>query len=687
MRLTLRMILEYMDDALEPAVAKAVGAKVQENAVAQDLVERIKTLVRKRRLMAPTPMDANTLAEYLDESADDEAMAEVEKIFLASDAHLAEVAQCHSIQKLLAVHTPVVSESMKKRMNDLVKGGPAKHPLLKGDLGLFAAVPATKPKKPEPAVKPPRRESFAARYRGFLIALAGVVVVGLLGVAVWQFLDVGTEGVNKNVPPMAQEKPAEVPTPLPPPPLPVEEKKLPAVVEEKKQTLPPVDVNLPPPPISELPPVPLTELGVDVGKSLNLKVAKVPYAAPVNKSTPLGKILAPPGAEAPLLLQRPPEGSVSWTRLGIRSLDVLSGKSVVNLPGLQTTIQFNESMQAKLVGNFETINPALRNFERFGKVLTLSPFVYFDFETAVDWHQADGFDLDFTLRKGRVILTSLRSDRPVTVRVRVENPTIPDEPEYWDFTLHDKGTEVYVDCLTFLVPGEPFYRKPNHPEDKGPAAFWQIFLAKGTASVMIHDQTKTLSGRYGSMELTWNSREGMLPSPKLHPENKRPDWSKDALPVLPGQAAAIQAKAILARDFMLRNLRENEPDVAIGHLMQSNDPGILWFSIRSLGAQDDIRKILDFASQTNPVIRFAVVNTLYGWAGQSRAHDHILYEQLKINYEPSHAAIIMDLLHGFSEERKRQPETKELLVGYLQHPNPLVQSLAGMMLPPAPPKK
>ena len=50
MRLTLRTLLSYLDDTLEPSQAKTIGAKVAESEQARDLMERIKQVTRKRRL-------------------------------------------------------------------------------------------------------------------------------------------------------------------------------------------------------------------------------------------------------------------------------------------------------------------------------------------------------------------------------------------------------------------------------------------------------------------------------------------------------------------------------------------------------------------------------------------------------------------------------------------------------------
>src|SRR5215207_8055523 len=78
-QLTLRTLLAYLDDTLEPALARQLGAKVAESELAQEIIERIKKVTRRRGLKAPTPTpdddgvsDPNTVAEYLSNTLDGE---------------------------------------------------------------------------------------------------------------------------------------------------------------------------------------------------------------------------------------------------------------------------------------------------------------------------------------------------------------------------------------------------------------------------------------------------------------------------------------------------------------------------------------------------------------------------------------------------------------------------------------
>ena len=131
MRLTLRTLLAYLDDVLEPEQAKEIGEKIAQSDFASTLSNRIKDVLRRRRITAPDldgagmGVDPNTVAEYLDNTLPPDAVADVERIFLESDMHLAEVAAAHQILTLVLGEPVTISEESRERMYAL--GPETKH--------------------------------------------------------------------------------------------------------------------------------------------------------------------------------------------------------------------------------------------------------------------------------------------------------------------------------------------------------------------------------------------------------------------------------------------------------------------------------------------------------------------------------------------------------------------------------
>jgi len=156
MRLTLRTLLAYLDDILEPAQAKEIGARISENQNASSLVARIRDVARRRRIGSPeltgpgsTP-DANVIAEYLDNTLDANKVAEVERVCLESDTHLAEVAACHQILTIVLGEPVTVRPELRDRMYAM--GLPSDADPSATAANLSAPVAATAAPAPRPVV-------------------------------------------------------------------------------------------------------------------------------------------------------------------------------------------------------------------------------------------------------------------------------------------------------------------------------------------------------------------------------------------------------------------------------------------------------------------------------------------------------------------------------------------------------
>ena len=126
MRLTLRTLLAYLDDLLDPLDAVELGRRIDESKFATDLVQRIRQRAKQPRLGAPKVdgrgigLDANSVAEYLDNTLASDRVPEFEKVCLESDLHLSEVAACHHILALVLDKPATVSPALRARAHRLI---------------------------------------------------------------------------------------------------------------------------------------------------------------------------------------------------------------------------------------------------------------------------------------------------------------------------------------------------------------------------------------------------------------------------------------------------------------------------------------------------------------------------------------------------------------------------------------
>ena len=160
MRLTLRTLLAWLDDKLQPDQVSEIGKQVADSPLAQELVERIQRVTRQRRLTVPShsgpdSTDPNLVAGYLDNDIEPEKVSEYEKKCLSSDVNLAEAASVHQILSNLGQKVPVPPEA-KARMYLLVKGREAQARPARPMDGAVAVKPEPDQTSIDPWVIPPR---------------------------------------------------------------------------------------------------------------------------------------------------------------------------------------------------------------------------------------------------------------------------------------------------------------------------------------------------------------------------------------------------------------------------------------------------------------------------------------------------------------------------------------------------
>jgi hypothetical protein len=679
-RLTLRTLLSYLDDMLEPGQAKAIGAKVAESEHAREQMERIKQVTRRRKLTAPPTsgpggIDPNTIAEYLDNEVTPETAAEVEQICLASDVHLAEVAACHQILTLVLGEPALVPPSAKQKMYALVKGPesipfrkPPKPSAKEEDQDLSSEIELDHDEALRLGVKPVGRND--GKQLALFIA-GGLAAVCLLVVAIWMLVanlgpstPKGTDQVARN-----DDKPNDANTTdqkvddKKKQPNPEDPKKDDANKGDPKKGDPNKD-NVADKDKKKTKPEPEWKQGEVVPVEIK-PLPELKYVPASTKQQPIGLYLPDKGVPTALLQAK--ADRTGWVRPVIKDKlpEVVSGRPLLGLPGTTSKVIVTATgVEVTLWGNLPE--------------LTLDSTVL---ESLATIHANDQLDADLTLHRGRVKLAN-KKDGDARVRLRVENPSLKEE-QFFDITLHGKDTEVIIERLG-VMSEEPFFEDPKDPMRKGPIAVVKFFASRRSATVRGNQHSYSLDKTSQPM-LLWDSRQALLGPPP--PNTPQPPWLLEATPTLKGDAEiAMRKKAVAAADFLTGLIETKPVDVALAEAEQtikqeaqkelgldkriSPDTFARWRQIiRCYAATDDAAYLFEeFAHEKTPAaVRGIYLQHLHHWLAQHRDHDDKLFRIVQKSYKRTVSIKIMELFHPLSAEDQRNPATYQHLIENLNN--------------------
>ncbi len=372
---------------------------------------------------------------------------------------------------------------------------------------------------------------------------------------------------------------------------------------------------------------------------------EVPVSPPGKNQVVVGNLLPAASGDTSILLQWLAEKK-EWQRLpALKNPEVYSGRPLVSLPGCRNALQLNKDLRLTLWGNLPEQLPL--------------PLL----ESLVEVHQQEKLDLDLTLRRGRLVIHNSRGDNPPRVRLRFENPTVPDSQEFFDITLLDKEAEVLVDRLASFPLGEPFYPDPKHANRLGPTALMVVMVLAGNISLKAQDVTFAMQAPPGPAMIVWESRKGLNSPQKLQ---KIPD---NILTATAGPDLRIRTDMLRARDDLATGLSTKSVDVVLAEALQSDNSFRRILAVRCLGAISDLPGLVDALSdEKNQEVRKTGVQTLSLWIAASRDHDYQVLTALRRLYKQSESEKIVELLHGLTDT--------ELLVDYLVSSNLVLRELA-----------
>lgn len=648
MRLTLRTLLAYLDDTLDPEQARLIGQKVAESPVAQELIERIKKVTRRRSLANPpvlgdsSRLDPNSVAEYLDSQLGAEELSQVEQTCLDEDVYLAEVAACHQILTLMLSEPTRVPPTARQRMYRLVKGREAIH---------FRKPPVF-PADVRRDVAPERREE-AGPVRWPLFVAGALLLVGLAAAVslAWPRPQpprkIGANQVVAVLPPKDDQT-----------------SKLPEAANNKKPetsknngtgpagvdaskagTAKPAGAasdaakpngskpNGPPPPPP--PPMPQPEK-----KPLD----RIPSLEPSKERKEIGEFVS----TAALIENR--DGSKDNWRTVVAKSRITSGYRLIALPGSQCDIKLDSGVQISLWGNLLEFLPLM------------------EFESAIVPHvPSSGFDAELTLLRGRIQIKNLNINTPAKVRLRFHD-------QVWDLTFAAKS-ETVADLLFSFGEGARFSRQTG-----GESPMIHLFLGvpMGKVTVQVRDLDPIkLTAPPGPALLGWDNKSKIQPPAVL--KEALPQWAWNMPTKSPAKEAAMEMKS--TADALVARLTEKgaTPSLALEELAESQKPSAQLYAAFSLPAIDKVAPLVDSLDNLpRAALRGAAVISLRNWVARNPENALVLYHMLldKKGYTQQQADAVLQLLHTFSREDVAAPATYELLFGFLNDEKLSVRELA-----------
>ncbi len=441
MRLTLRTLLAYLDDTLDPAQSREIGRKVAENPPAQELIDKIKKVTRRRGLATPPAgpagglADPNTVTAYLSDTLTPDAVAVFEKNCLESDVHLAEVAAVHQILTLLLCEQARVPPRAHRRMYELVEGreslpnrrpgntipvGGARDDIKPRDDGDDAAYLL--------GMSGYTRSEAPGQHAVKVVAGVGLALLVLVGTLLAWPKEAGPRRTVALATPAVPPEPTHADA-LPP---------APAVREPSAEVAPsPLPAGTRPPdpvpakvPVDQTAPPPVVEPPVSTSPIPVTPAAGPP--APVAVPAPSGeraRVGRWERKEPAAVLVRRPTGADGWQRVLAETPELFGADRLVALPGYKALLLFDTRVTAELWGNLPD--------------LLASPIPLLEASVTPAVPPAS-VDADVTVHAGRVYLGT-RNPAGAVVRVRAAGHT-------WDVKLADDKSELAVEVVNFITP-------------------------------------------------------------------------------------------------------------------------------------------------------------------------------------------------------------------------------------------
>jgi hypothetical protein len=292
------------------------------------------------------------------------------------------------------------------------------------------------------------------------------------------------------------------------------------------------------------------------------------------------------------------------------------------------------------------------------------------FESAVVLHDSEGFDLDFTLEEGRVLITNRKDKGPAKVHINVGE-------EGWTLTLADPGDEILIEAWSRWMQGMPFQKDPKFADEPTTAAL--ALVLSGNVSLKSGAHEFALSAPPGLAVFEVESKQARPSTPRR----------VDAIPAALDPASRNKPEWKRAReraDRLLDDAKKNDIPTALVNVLKAASEAsdkaqaqeTIDQAVFTMGALDQLGLLVDTLGGNVGAEREAAVSALRHWIGRDGKQDMALYNFLikEKKYSEGAAEILVGLLHSFGETDLSRAETFDTLIRYLRNDKLPIRELA-----------
>ncbi len=661
MRLTLRTLLAYLDDLLEPAETKEIGEKIKNSKEATDLIAHIQEVIRRRRLTAPeidgpdAGLDPNTVAEYLNNTLASEQVVDVEKVFLESDVHLAEVAATQQIMTQVLGDPIEPNQELLERMYALlpstvssaVSGTPSQTSL-EGNGQPADERPETNTGRVDPSeesVSKPKsfEEGIPDYLKGppigrRLFSYGAVVVVALLWIALLWFGNPLAKSKQKSDVPLDNQVALGEPSDkfgddddfLPEPEKKITPKNAPNTSDNNKQPVnpkPPVEnVNKPMPPV-------IAKIPVVVA------VAPIvpPVIPPQNRPLPAKTLLYTSNSGILLRFDRIKN---EWFVMPSRAI-VQAGEIIATPQPFASTIKIGDSLaEVTLLGqsSLRTALPTLNT----------------------SW--------GISVIEGRVL-----------IETKLTKETFPKEGVLLSLASHQQTWKLKVTSPETTCGIEVLPNQPTGLEQKPVANPYRVNLYVATGSVQIID-TKGTSLNFAAGSSTPLIAEFAMKKLPEANENKTattpqlitlPEWL-DYNKTTPSRITRKYAR-LFEKEFDIdQSVALNVPP-----LLSDSRPKIAELAVECLSLTRNIPALVQALAQSeHEEARLAAMIGLRNWLGTTPDSSKLLHQELAKVFPKDDADAVYRLLWGYTKDDATDKAASTQLVLWLGNNHVVIRELA-----------